>query len=54
MILFVKIQSNFRDMVVQSFLKWGDFLGYLPIYFRDMGYFSFLKGYGIPETPFQA
>ena len=37
---FVKIQSTFRDMVTHSFLKWDEFWGYLPIYFRDTEHFS--------------
>ena len=32
---FVKILSTFRDMVIQSFLKWAEFWGYLPI-LRDI------------------
>ena len=50
----MKNQSTFRDMVIQSFLKLGEFWGYLPI-FGDMGFFSdIFKGYGIPETPSRA
>ena len=30
---FWETQSTFRDMVIQSFLKWGKFWGYLPISF---------------------
>ena len=43
----MKIQSTFRDMVRQSFLKWDEFLRYLPIsdtfqnIERDMGWFPF-------------
>ena len=37
---FLKTQSTFRDMVIQSFLKCVEFWGYFPIFFRDMGYFS--------------
>ena len=33
MLKIVKIQSTFRDMVVQSFLKWGELWGYLSISF---------------------
>ena len=32
---FVKIQSTFSDMVIQSFLKLAEFWGYLPI-LRDI------------------
>ena len=34
---FVKIQITLRDMVIQSFLKLGEFLGYLPISFKGYG-----------------
>ena len=30
---FVNIQKSFRDMVIKSFLRWGEFWGYLPISF---------------------
>ena len=30
---FMNIQSTFKDMAIQSFLKWGEFWGYLPISF---------------------
>ena len=30
---FVKVQSTFRDMVIQSLLKWVEFWGCLPISF---------------------
>ena len=36
---FVKIQSNFRDTVIQSFLNLG-FGDICPFLFRVMGYFS--------------
>ena len=59
---FVKIQSTFSDMVIQSFLKWGggggggeggDLGDICPFSFRNMGYFTqYLKGYGVPWTPF--
>ena len=35
---FVKIQRTFRVMVIQSFLKGGEFWGICPLLFRDMGY----------------
>ena len=48
----MKTHRTFRDMMIQSFLKWGEFGDICPFLFRDMGYFShYLKGYGIPGTP---
>ena len=41
----MKMQSSFRDMVIQSFLKWGEFWGYLPIFFKGLGIlFKIFKG----------
>ena len=40
----MKIQSTFRDMVIQSFLKWGEFLGYLHIFLGIWDTFQILKG----------
>ena len=37
----MEIQSTFRDMVIQSFLKWGEFWRYLPISF--LGYWILFK-----------
>ena len=51
---FVKLQCTFRDMEIQSLLKWVNLGDICPFLFRDMGYFSNdLKGYGVPGTPFQ-
>ena len=51
---FVKIQSTFRYMVIQSFLKLGEFWINSPFLFRVMGYFlKYLQGYGILWAPFQ-
>ena len=41
---FIENSKFFRDMVIQSFLDFGD----ICFLFTDMGYFSkYLKGYGI-------
>ena len=51
----MKNQRTFRDMMIQSFLKWDEFWGYRPFPFRDMGYFSkYFNGYGVPGTPTMA
>ena len=46
---FVKIQSTFRDMAIQSLLKWGEIWGYFPISFEGYGIlFEIFKGDPLP------